>query len=193
MGGRVRPATCLTRRRHRRDHRAEEGVGWAAGSRRWQGRGRAQGGDDHRHSERPQLHRERAAAAAAASRVSSSATAIWSSRATPSRASTAGHEREQLVDSLRRLTDRPTAPPYLLRPSLDGQVPLGVQSSDDGLYIGGNNRTGKPPAGHGRERPARAERRALHAEGKDGSSFSSRETGGFAVLGKTTWGRRSGA
>jgi hypothetical protein len=97
----------------------------------------------------------------------------------------------QLVDLLRRLSDsasRASVIFYTIHAT--GQVPLGVQASDDGLYIGGNNRTGNlNQVIMGGNDPRVAERRALHAEGKDGLVVLARETGGFAVLGNNDMGK----
>ncbi len=99
----------------------------------------------------------------------------------------------QLVDMLRRLTDsasRSSVIFYAIHAT--GQVPLGVQASDDGLYIGGNARAGNLQQVRAGNDPRVAERRTLHAEGKDGLVVLTRETGGFAVLGNNDIGKGLG-
>ncbi|HEU4597849.1 MAG TPA: VWA domain-containing protein [Pyrinomonadaceae bacterium] len=96
----------------------------------------------------------------------------------------------RLVDGLRRLTDAASrASVVFYAVHARGLPTLGIDAKDDGLYIGGNNRSSTlRPVLTGND-PRIADRRASFREGQDGLVVLARETGGFAVLNNNDVGK----
>jgi VWFA-related protein len=96
----------------------------------------------------------------------------------------------KVVDTLHRLTDAASRASVVFYTIHSRGLPtLGVEAADDGLFLGGNNRTGTLRQVLSGNDPRSTERRASFREGQDGLVVLSRETGGFAVLGNNDMGQ----
>ena len=99
----------------------------------------------------------------------------------------------QIVETLHRLTDAASRASVVFYAVHSRGLPtLGVEASDDGLFLGGNNRSGNLREVLSGNDPRVIERRAAFREGQDGLVVLSRETGGFAVLGNNDIGQGLG-
>jgi VWFA-related protein len=99
----------------------------------------------------------------------------------------------QIVDTLRRLTDSASRASVVFYTIHSRGLPtLGVEAADDGLFLGGSNRTGTLRQVLTGNDPRSTERRASFREGQDGLVVLARETGGFAVLGNNDMGQGLG-